>query len=220
MNVRMIRCTPGADELAGWAAGLCYDSENEERSLNHAMNRSHFSVLEHACFTFEISDVSRALLAQISRHRIASFSVQSMRYVSMKEKFRFVTPPSIASLGPKEEEEYQAQMWQMHDWYMLWQERLIKAGHRKEQANEDARFVLPLATCTHLAVTMNARELLHFFNLRCCRRAQWEIRDLAWEMLKLCQIAAPKLFEKAGPSCVSGTCPEGSRSCKGIGKGE
>jgi thymidylate synthase (FAD) len=101
-------------------------------------------------------------------------------------------------------------MEQMHRWYAQWQQELGGAG---ENANEDARFVLPNACATRMLVTMNARELLHFFSLRCCMRAQWEIRELAWEMLRQARRAAPTLFAAAGPGCLTGECHEGKRSC-------
>ena len=151
----------------------------------------------------------RALLAQLTRHRIASFSVQSQRYVSMADGFGYVIPPRIAALGAEAVSRYNAQMAQMQAWYLDWQARLGSG----EGANEDARFVLPNACETHIAMTMNARELLHFFSLRCCSRAQWEIRALAVEMLRLCRQAAPVIFENAGPGCVHGACPEGEKSC-------
>ena len=151
-----------------------------------------------------------ALLAQLTRHRIASFSVQSQRYVSMAKGFDYVIPPAIEALGESEKQEFIRQMDTIHEWYCHWQEKL---GGAKESANEDARFVLPNAASTRLLVTMNARELMHFFSLRCCNRAQWEIREMAWQMLTLCKQAAPALFEHAGPACVSGVCPEGKNTC-------
>ena len=209
MNVRMIRCTPDADGICGLAAAKCYGGSNPENALETALKHGHTSVAEHACFTFEIDGLSRVALAQLTRHRHASFSVESQRYCGADER-PFIRPKSFkdkAYVGSVD-----AMLYELEDLY----HSMVMDGVPKE----DARMILPQGIATNLIMTMNARELLHFFNLRCCRRAQWEIRDLAWEMLKLCQIAAPKLFEKAGPSCVSGTCPEGSRSCKGIGKGE
>lgn len=210
MFVKLIRFTPDPDDLCGMAAALCYDSDNPERSLRGALKSGHGSVSEHATFTFYVEGVSRALLAQLTRHRIASFSVQSQRYVSMADCFEYVTPPAIKALGKLYESEYQKQMMQMHEWYCQWQEWL---GGPKESSNEDARFVLPNATATKLIVTMNARELNHFFELRLCKRAQWEVRDLALNMLECCKAMAPELFKYAGPPCVRGVCPEGKRTC-------
>lgn len=202
---------PG-DEIAGMAAALCAGGRNAARSLDHALESGHQSVAEHATYTFMVDGVSRALLAQLTRHRIASFSVQSQRYVSMADGFDYVIPPSIEALGSGAEEDYRRQMRLIHEWYCQWQERLEKAGYKGEEANQDARFVLPNAACTRLMVTMNARELWHFFELRCCNRAQWEIRNMAWAMLNECKRVAPRIFRDAGPGCVRGRCPE-KRSC-------
>ncbi|MGI6170085.1 MAG: FAD-dependent thymidylate synthase, partial [Christensenellales bacterium] len=172
----------------------------------------HASPMEHASFTFGIQGVSRALLAQITRHRIASFSVQSQRYVGKKsrETFDYIMPPAIFELGEEAQQRYARQMDQIQQWYNEWCDALGDAG---EKSNEDARFVLPNAAETKMMVTMNVRELRHFFNLRCCERTQWEIRGLAWQMLALCQRIAPELFALGGPGCVAGACPEGRMSC-------
>lgn len=221
LKVTLIACTPEPEKTCALAARTCYSAldtealrqrveEKDQRDfLRGVVASGHLSVLEHASFTFCAEGVSRSLLAQISRHRIASFSVQSQRYVSLEKGFGYVIPPRIKALGDDAVREYEKQMATMQEWYCLWQERLGKG----EGSNEDARFVLPNACETHITFTMNARELLHFFSLRCCSRAQWEIRALAVEMLKLCKEKAPVIFEKAGPGCVSGACPEGSRSC-------
>lgn len=220
-KVTLIAHPPGAGELAAVAARLCYSgsdiaqlqslaTEREQLGfLRGVMSSGHLSVVEHASFTFAIEGVSRALLAQLTRHRIASFSVQSQRYVSFEQGFDYVIPPAIQALGQEAVDEYDAQMAQIHRWYLGWQNRL----GRDENGNEDARFVLPNACETRLILTMNARELLHFFSLRCCNRAQWEIRALAIEMLRLCRGAVPGLFDAAGPGCVSSNCPEGKKSC-------
>ena len=222
LKVILLRATPDPDEVVALGARLCYaqadvealrervEASDQRGFVERVMARGHLSVTEHASFTFAIEGVSRALLAQLTRHRIASFSVQSQRYVSMAKGFDYVIPPSIAALGEEEKEEFVREMEQMHAWYLRWQEKLGGSG---EAANQDARFVLPNACATRLVVTMNARELLHFFELRCCNRAQWEIREMAWQMLKLCREAAPALFEHAGPACLRGACPEGKNTC-------
>jgi thymidylate synthase (FAD) len=161
-------------------------------------------VIEHASFTFRVEGVSRALLAQITRHRLASFSVESQRYVDMSA-MPCVTPPAIAA-DPEIMREYNDVLSHIKSFY----QRAVSSGIDKE----DARFVLPNACETRMIMTMNARELRHFFALRCCNRAQWEIRALADRMLRLCKEAAPGLFEQAGPGCVRGRCPEGKRKCK------
>lgn len=222
LKVILLRATPDPDELVALGARLCYaradldalqqkvESGDQRGFVERVMQRGHLSVTEHASFTFAVEGVSRALLAQLTRHRIASFSVQSQRYVSMADGFDYVIPPAIKALGEDERQEFIRQMETMHTWYCHWQEKL---GGAKESANEDARFVLPNAAATRLVMTMNARELMHFFSLRCCNRAQWEIREMAWQMLALCKQAAPALFEHAGPACVSGACPEGKNTC-------
>ena len=222
LKVMLLRYTPDPDEVVALGARLCYaqadletlrervETHDQQRFIAGVMERGHLSVTEHASFTFAVEGVSRALLAQLTRHRIASFSVQSQRYVSMADGFDFVVPPSISALGEEEEAEFIRQMNTMHKWYCQWQDKL---GGAKEKSNEDARFVLPNAASTRLLVTMNARELMHFFELRCCNRAQWEIREMAWQMLAECRKAAPALFEHAGPACLTGRCPEGKASC-------
>ncbi len=221
LQVTLVAHTPDPEKTCALAARTCYsameydelqslvDEKDQGAFLRRIVASGHLSVLEHASFTFFVSGVSRALLAQVTRHRIASFSVQSQRYVSLAEGFGYVIPPRIRDLGEDAVKEFENQMAQMQSWYQGWQEKL---GHG-EGSNEDARFVLPNACETHITVTMNARELLHFFSLRCCNRAQWEIRAMAREMLKQCKKVAPVIFEAAGPGCVSGPCPEGGKSC-------
>ena len=204
MNVTLIAHTPNPDYICGSAAAICTDYKGSPlQALQGAMKSGHESVAEHASFTFHIEGVSRALLAQITRHRMASFSVQSQRYVDMSEN-GYVMPPSIAK-GSEQAKTFDNAMEIAWDFY----ERLVEMGIPKE----DARYVLPNACHTTMEVTMNARELRHFFSLRCCNRAQWEIRELADEMLRLCMEKAPVLFADAGPGCVRGHCPEGKRAC-------
>ena len=202
MNVRLIAHTSGADALVGQAAAICTNATDWSKARKHALESGHESVAEHAVFTFRIEGVSRALLAQITRHRIASFSVKSQRYVEMNE-MPYVVPPSIRD-EPKMWASYQHLMSQINDFYQM----ARACGIPKE----DARYITPQAAMTDLIVTMNARELRHFFTLRCCNRAQWEIRVLADEMLELCKEVAPMLFANAGPGCVRGKCPE-KRPC-------
>ena len=222
LSVKLLRHTENPELLVALSARLCYsrdsiddllgktEKQRQDAFLRGVMESGHLSVLEHASFTFAIEGVSRVLLAQITRHRIASFSVQSQRYVSSEEGFSYIVPPAIEALGEEAVRTYEEQMRIMHGFYVSWQEKLGKTG---EASNEDARFVLPGAAETRMVLTMNARELLHFFALRCCNRAQWEIRALAKKMLSCVYPAAPVLFEKAGPGCISGVCPEGKRSC-------
>lgn len=207
MKVNLIRFTAAPELLAGMGAAICTNTDDLEKALKHALASGHESVAEHVSFTYLIEDVSRVLLAQLTRHRIASFSVQSQRYVSYRDGFGYVVPPSVEELGEEAVAEYEAQMAQMHAWYCGWCDRL------GDQKREDARYVLPNAAHTKLLMTMNARELKHFFSLRVCNRAQWEIRQMAEEMCRQATEAAPMLMKGAGPGCVRGHCPEGSRSC-------
>ncbi len=226
-NVKLICHTANPDEVVATAARLCYSdadiedllegvqAKDQQRFIQRLISMGHYSPIEHATFTFGIKGVSRSLLAQITRHRIASFSVKSQRYVGVAGKgadggFNYIMPPAIASLGDEAIVKYANQMAQIQEWYDEWCNAL---GNQGEKTFEDARFVLPNAAETKFIVTMNARELIHFFQLRCCNRAQWEIREVAWEMLKLVIRVAPNLFSKAGPSCLSGNCPEGKKTC-------
>ena len=187
----------------------------------------HQSPLEHAVFTFGIEGVSRALLAQITRHRIASFSVQSQRYVRL-EDFRYVIPPEIEKIPEAKAQFVQAMnedaakylelvrtLEESHAAALMAQGMPEKSARAKaaKQANEDARFVLPNACETKMVMTMNCRSLLNFFSLRCCNRAQWEIREVARQMLKLVLPLAPHIFAAAGPRCLNGPCPEGAMCC-------
>ncbi len=222
LHVALIRYTPAPEEAVALAAKLCYSgstisgleekvsSKDQSAFIGRLMNMGHESVIEHTSFTFGVEGVSRVLLAQLTRHRLASFSVQSQRYVSYENGFGYILPPKIEALGPEAVAKFQAQMDQIESWYVAWQKEL---GGNGEQSNEDARFVLPNACETRLVMTMNARELRHFFSLRMCTRAQWEIRAMAEQMHRLCMEKAPELFADAGPACLRGKCPEGEKSC-------
>lgn len=196
MKVRILSKTPeGVCELA---ASTCTASKDPEKALAHSVASGHTSVLEHMNFTFDVTGISRAALAQVTRHRLASFSVKSQRYV------RIGTDDLVIPESLKEHPEFADRVKQlMQDTMDLYQE-MVDAGVPKE----DARYITPQAVTTDLIMTMNARELLHFFELRCCNRAQWEIRELADEMLRLCRAEAPEIFKHAGPGCVTGRCPE------------
>lgn len=221
-RVTLIRHTVDPEALTALGARLCYaggdtdallrlvTEKEQTRFVEKVLAMGHESVMEHVSFTFLAEGVSRVLLAQLTRHRIASFSVQSQRYVSYAGGFGYIIPPAIQRLGPEAQAEYEGQMAQMQSWYEGWQKRLGDAG---ESSNEDARFVLPNACETRILLTMNARELRHFFSLRMCSRAQWEIRQLAESMFEQCCRAAPAMFRDAGPGCLRGQCPEGAKSC-------
>lgn len=226
LKVALIRHTLSPEETVALGARLCYSkatiddltqrvsAKDQSDFVQKIMGMGHESVLEHASFTFGVEGVSRVLLAQLTRHRLASFSVQSQRYVSYESGFGYIVPPKIEALGEEAKAEFERQMQQMHEWYCAWQEKLGTG----EGSNEDARFVLPGACETRLMMTMNVRELRHFFSLRMCSRAQWEIRAMACEMHRLCMEVAPALFADAGPGCLRGACPEGAKSCGKAGE--
>lgn len=239
MKVSLIAHTVLPEKLVAASAKLCYsatgvdtlmDGLTEDKTaafVNMLSEIGHESPIEHASFTFGIEGVSRSLLAQLTRHRMASYSVQSQRYVAANQ-FEYVLPPEIAAI-PEAAEEYCRAMEEDQAHYdrltaILKEKHLADnladgmpekeaARAAEKQAIEDARFVLPNACATKIVMTMNARSLHNFFRHRCCNRAQWEIRSLAEEMYKLCVDVAPHLFKKAGPPCVSGACPEGKMSC-------
>jgi len=177
------------------------DLETAKRIIKRVTGYGHMSVIEHASFTFSIEGVSRAMTHQLVRHRIASYTQQSQRYVAYDTLEKFVTPLNIAK-NADAKKVFDDALEKISEAYR----KLLDMGIPKE----DARFILPNAAKTNIIVTMNARELRHFFNLRCCNRAQWEIREVAIEMLRQARKAAPALFENAGPTCVElGYCPEG-----------
>ena len=238
-KVTLITHTPDPEMTIASAARLCYSPatiaqvqekltpEKAGEFVEMLAGLGHQSPIEHAVFTFGIEGVSRALLAQITRHRIASFSVQSQRYVRLDD-FRYVIPPEIEAIPEaktafiesmnEDARRYLDLVQKLEDGHTA---RLMAEGlpekqaraKASKQANEDARFVLPNACETKMVVTMNARSLQNFFHLRCCSRAQWEIRQLAEEMLRLVYPVAPHIFRTAGPACVSGPCPEGKMCC-------
>ena len=213
MKVKLLRYTADAELLCGTAALTSTKSgspseilekmnmETAKRIIKRVTGYGHVSVIEHASFTFSIEGVSRAMTHQLVRHRIASFTQQSQRYVTYDTLEKYVTPPSITN-NAEAQKIFDETLEKISETY----QKLLKLGIKKE----DARFILPNAAKTNIIVTMNARELRHFFNLRCCTRSQWEIREVAIEMLKQAKKTAPALFENAGPSCVElGYCPEG-----------
>lgn len=197
MRVELISHTADPARLCGEAAAVCTNSAKPESSLRHSVEAGHESVLEHAVFTFRVEGLSRAALAQLTRHRLASFDVQSQRYVRI-HGVDLVIPETIRS------SDFYVEAGSLMEDVMNLYQRMVDAGIPAE----DARYITPQAVPTVLVMTMNARELRHFFSLRCCNRAQWEIRHLADEMLMICRHVAPELFEGAGPGCVTGYCKE------------
>ena len=216
MKVKLIRHTPEPEKLIAIAARLCYspvgvedldvklDLEAAQKLVRFVTKSGHLSTTEHVYFTFGIEGISRVLSHQLVRHRMASFNQQSQRYVKFNENYEYIVPDSIRQ-NEKMNEKYNSFVSDIHKFY----EEMLGNGIEAE----DARYILPNSSETKMIVTMNARELLHFFTVRCCNRAQTEIRDLAILMLKNVRKTAPSVFENAGPNCLRTPCPEGKYSC-------
>lgn len=240
MKVILISHTPEPEKTVATAAKLCYSSsgisslmdgltpEKTRSFIDMLVSIGHESVLEHVSFTFGIEGISRACSHQLVRHRIASYSQKSQRYVN-ENGFEFITPPAVSEI-PEARDEYDRIIGEITAGYEKIADILTEkhkadfmkngldeksaASKARKLANEDARFLLPNACETKIIVTMNIRSLFNFFEHRCCNRAQWEIRAVADEMLRLCIEAAPDIFSHAGPSCVvTGKCPEGKMTC-------
>ena len=239
MNVELLQFNPDCERIVAAAAKLCYSSSEIDGILNgldkektaafveKLMGMGHESPLEHISFTFGIEGVSRSLLAQFTRHRIASYSVKSQRYVN-EGSFEYITPPEIENEPEAKKLFLEAMDDDLKKYneitdilYKKHYEAMIRNGVSEKKAKtsaqkmaiEDARYVLPNACETKIIATFNARSLLNFFNHRCCERAQWEIRDMATRMLNLVKEKAPTIFKTAGPSCLCSPCPEGGMSC-------
>ena len=216
MHVELLYHTPDPERAIATAARVCYapvgaaelmETMSEKRRhsvLKTILSSGHYSTLEHASYTFAIDGVSRALTHQLVRHRLASFNQQSQRYVKFKDGVDIVKPHTVSG-NPEAEIIFDEAISAAEEAYG----KLLDLGIPAE----DARYLLPNACESKIVVTMNVRELLHFFNLRCCNRAQWEIRELAWKMLELVRPTAPYIFLDAGPSCVRGACSEGKMTC-------
>ncbi len=253
LKVKLIEHTPSPEKVIAAAAKLCYsqvgvdeilenlDEQKTKKFLDMLMTYGHHSPIEHVSFTFAIEGVSRSLTHQLVRHRVASYSQQSQRYVKLKQ-FEYIIPPSIEknqetkeifikSMNRTQEEynqlveilcknelnilikEYLSLKKLLNEQEIEEKEYIILKSKAEKKAIEDARYVFPNACETKIIATMNARELIHFFNHRCCNRAQWEIRQMAKTMLMQARSVAPSLFKYAGPSCVNGPCPEGGMCC-------
>ena len=239
MNVELLQYNPDCEKVIAAAAKLCYSSsgidgildgldEDKTRNfLDRLVSLGHESPIEHVTFTFGIEGVSRSLTHQLVRHRLASYSQKSQRYVK-EGQFEFITPPEIEA-EPEAKALYLKAMADDMEYYnkitdILYNKHyavMIAEGMDEKKAKsaaekkaiEDARYVLPNACETKIIATFNARSLVNFFHHRCCERAQWEIRDMACRMLALVKEVAPTLFKLAGPSCLCGKCPEGAMSC-------
>ena len=221
MKIKILAHTQNPERVIALAGKLCYSpvgidelndkisDEQVEKFITKLSDMGHMSPFEHASFTFAIEGISRNCSHQIVRHRLASFSQQSQRYVRMKGEY--VVPPYIYW----HEElllEFNHALEDADKAYNKLVEGLMRYGRTEKEAIEDARYILPSACTTKMEVTMNVRELLHFFKQRCCKRAQWEIREVAKEMLKQCKEVSPILFKNAGAPCS--TCTEGELKCK------
>lgn len=216
LNVELLQHNAEPEKIAALAAKLCYSNadicelhnkvsaEEQAEFIKKLISMGHLSVFEHVTFTFGIEGVSRSLTHQLVRHRVASYSQKSQRYVKAGSSYPYITPHTINS-NEEALSIFKEIMERTAEAYAKLSDLGIPA--------EDARYVLPNACETKIIVTMNARELMHFFALRSCNRAQWEIRELSDRMLALCYEAAPSIFEKSGPGCVHKGCTEGKFNC-------
>lgn len=242
MKVKLLSHTPQPEKVISMAAKLCYSSvgvegieenlteESVDKFLNMLINIGHESPLEHVSFTFAVEGISRACSHQIVRHRIASYSQQSQRYVKL-DQFEYIIPQEINEIEEarelfidsmkKDQEVYDKLVDILFEKHY---NNLIKYGKNEKEAKgqaekkaiEDARYVFPNACETKMVLTMNTRSLYNFLDHRCCERAQWEIRELAIEMLRQLKEVAPILFKNSGPNCVKGACPEGNMACGNV----
>ncbi len=223
LNVVLLRHTPEPEEVVAMAAKLCYspsgvdelkqkiEAKDQAAFVEKLASIGHLSPIEHVSFSFGIEGISRACSHQLVRHRVASYSQQSQRYVK-EEQFDYVIPPSIKQ-DPALAKEFERYMDEAQANYTKVLKRLDELGFKGEAGQQDARYLLPNAAETKIVVTMNARELLHFFRVRTCKRAQWEIREMAERMLDHVKKVAPTIFAKSGPACLYAPCPEAKMTC-------
>lgn len=239
MKAKLIAYTPNPEQVVASSAKLCYSAvgideiqndltlENTEKFVNMLMDIGHESPIEHVSFTFAVEGVSRVLTHQLVRHRLASYSQQSQRYVKL-EQFEYIIPPEIEKIKDAKKMFIEA-MEKDQKYYndivdiltKKHNEMFLKEGNSEKKSKslaikkaiEDARFIFPNACETKIVFTMNARSLMNFFKHRTCNRAQWEIREMATEVLKQVKEVSPILFKNAGPSCMNGKCPEGKMTC-------
>jgi len=216
LKVELLQYNEQSEFIVSTAAKLCYsasdikslkskiEKESQKDFIANIAEMGHLSVFEHISFTFAVEGVSRALTHQLVRHRVASYSQQSQRYVKSVDGFNHIIPNTIKS-NTQAKEKFDNLMKEISLCY----DELLGLGIPAE----DARYVLPNAAETKIIITMNARELLHFFSVRSCNRAQWEIRELSDKMLSLVYNVAPAIFDSSGPSCVRGRCSEGKFNC-------
>ncbi len=239
MKVKLLAHTPDPEKVVSMAAKLCYSKvgvegieenltdEKIESFLKMLTDIGHESPLEHVSFTFGVEGISRACSHQIVRHRIASYSQQSQRYVKL-DQFEYIIPPEIEKSEEAKKIFVEAMERDQKDYDRIVD--ILSEKHKKEfmeegksekeatrlaekKAIEDARYVFPNACETKIVMTMNVRSLYNFFDHRCCERAQWEIREMATQMLKEVKKVATIMFRNCGPKCVKGPCPEGKMTC-------
>ena len=235
LNVKILSHTMNPELVASTAGKLCYSSldieelikkqtpEDMERFINMIVSSGHHSILEHCTFTFAIEGISRACAMQLTRHRIASYSMRSQRYVNEKQ-FEYVVPDIVKDMGGLAYTEYCNDMKKINEMYLKWQSQFkewvestnypTNGMNSQKVANENARYVLPNACETKTVVTMNLRSLINFCNHRCCRRAQDEINQLAWAMVEEVEKISPLLAKCLGATCQFGKCGEGAFSCQ------
>lgn len=239
VKVKLLRYTEEGEKLIASAAKLCYSDvgveeieenltdESVDKFLKILIDLNHESPIEHVNFTFAVEGVSRTLSHQLVRHRIASYSQQSQRYVKLGQ-FDYIVPPAIQKnkrakdiflKAMEEDQEYYNEIVEIlqKEYYKEFIDENISereaVSKSEKRAIEDARYIFPNACETKVVFTMNARSLLNFFRLRTCNRAQWEIREMAILMLREVKKVYPILFKNAGPGCINGPCPEGKMTC-------
>ncbi|MCS7233998.1 MAG: FAD-dependent thymidylate synthase [Synergistetes bacterium] len=211
MRVKLLNFTPNPDFTVYLAARVCYSKvsieelekeakeEKVKALIKKVIKSGHHSVLEHASFTFGVEGVSRVTTHQLVRHRIASYSQQSLRWVNAGD-MEIIIPPSVSA-----NEEALKLFEEVIRFAKVVYAKLVELGIPKE----DARFLIPQGVSSEIIFTMNARELHHFFRLRLCSKSQWEIRKLAYLAFLEVRKVAPIIFEKAGPPCITeGRCLE------------
>ena len=241
MKIKLLAYTPQPEKVIAMAAKLCYSqvgvdqieenltSEKVDKFLKMLISVGHESPIEHINFTFGVEGISRAP-HQIVRHRIASYSQQSQRYVKLSQ-FEYIIPPNIEDneeargifikVMENDQKSYDKIVdilfvKHFNDFKNIGKNDKEAKSLAEKKSIEDARYVFPNACETKMVFTMNARTLFNFFNHRCCERAQWEINKLATLMLKEVRKVSPIIFGNVGPSCLNGACPEGNMTCGNI----
>ena len=214
VRVTLLEKSPDPTAMTATAARTCYSANTPDaivqrwrdrpddmtRTVDRVRQAGHHSTLEHNIYVFGITGLSRAATHQLVRHRHLQFDQQSQRYLAFKNgEFPFVKPRRISSL-PALSERFDLLMQSIGAAYQA----LLDSGI----PSEDARFVLPNAAASHLVVSGNVRAWYEFLTLRTCNMAQWEIREMAFQVLRILKRQDPVLFKDAGATCVRGFCNE------------